>query len=111
VAILVLMAFIVIAFVVGGFIVISKKLDNWPIFILIGILICMPVLFYLWLFLFVLITGGIGGTPPGWQMIIILLLLLALLVITMVAIGIILKRIIKTIIKTMTKQKKKDGFI
>jgi len=86
--------------VVGGFIAIYKKWDNWSASISIGILLCVPILLYLLFLLVMLNTGGIGGTPSSWLVVVVLSLLFALLVISVVAVVIILRRVIKLIIKT-----------
>ena len=83
--------------VVGGFVTIYKKWDNWSASISIGILLCIPVLLYLLFMLVMLNTGGIGGTLSSWLSAVVLLSLFTLLMVSLVAIGIILRRIIKVI--------------
>jgi len=97
-AILVLV--VVSALVVTGFILMYKKWDRWSSSISIGILLCVPVLFYFGIVLILTINGGIGGAPSGWLVAITLLLCITLLVTTIVAVCVILRRIAKWIVKT-----------
>jgi len=91
--------------VVVGLIVIYKKWDNWSTSISIAILLSVPVLLYL-VFIFAMFnTGGIGGTPSLWLIIVVSLSLFALLVVSVVAVGLILRRIIKVIINLCKKFK------